>query len=124
MYNIMVRNLPPGVRFHAVFDSCHSGTALDLPYQYHPDGRLKERTLQGVVGSSLKDITTSLTTRNIFGASKQLMQGLNRVMNIEKTQRPVQSTMADVISFSGCKDGQTSADTRVNGKHYTNLPDY
>lgn len=29
-----VKPLLPGVRLTAIFDSCHSGTALDLPYVY------------------------------------------------------------------------------------------
>ncbi|GBG64523.1 hypothetical protein CBR_g45219 [Chara braunii] len=28
----LVRPLPPGAKLHAVIDSCHSGTVLDLPY--------------------------------------------------------------------------------------------
>lgn len=32
MNDIMVRPLAPGSRLTAIFDSCHSGTALDLPY--------------------------------------------------------------------------------------------
>lgn len=28
----IVRPLPPGVTLHAVVDTCHSGTVLDLPY--------------------------------------------------------------------------------------------
>ncbi|KIK74007.1 hypothetical protein PAXRUDRAFT_176917, partial [Paxillus rubicundulus Ve08.2h10] len=36
-----VKSLPQGCRLTAVFDSCHSGTALDLPYIYHSNGRLK-----------------------------------------------------------------------------------
>jgi len=41
MHTIMVKSLPQGCRLTAVFDSCHSGTALDLPYVYHSNGRLK-----------------------------------------------------------------------------------
>jgi uncharacterized caspase-like protein len=41
MNTMMVKSLPQGCRLTAVFDSCHSGTALDLPYVYHSDGRLK-----------------------------------------------------------------------------------
>jgi len=40
MNAIMVRPLPEGVRLTAIFDSCHSGTALDLPYIYGDDGKL------------------------------------------------------------------------------------
>ena len=31
---MLVQALPPGVRLTAIFDSCHSGSALDLPYRY------------------------------------------------------------------------------------------
>ncbi|KAG0695365.1 peptidase C14, caspase domain-containing protein [Suillus ampliporus] len=62
----------------AIFDSCHSGTALDLPYVYHSNGRLK--------GSP--------------------------VIPQAQVQK---ATSADVISFSGCRDDQTSADTTQSG---------
>ena len=35
MHDLMVRSLPAQVRLTAIFDSCHSGTALDLPFVYH-----------------------------------------------------------------------------------------
>ncbi|KAJ7086785.1 caspase domain-containing protein [Mycena belliarum] len=41
MHSIMVKSLPNGCRLTAVFDSCHSGTVLDLPYMYDSHGRRK-----------------------------------------------------------------------------------
>ncbi|KAI0278929.1 peptidase C14, caspase domain-containing protein [Russula aff. rugulosa BPL654] len=41
MHEIMVRSLPPQCRLTAIFDSCHSGTALDLPYIYDSKGAVK-----------------------------------------------------------------------------------
>ena len=41
MHLIMVKSLQPGVRLTAIFDSCHSGSALDLPYIYSTQGVLK-----------------------------------------------------------------------------------
>ncbi|OSC98894.1 hypothetical protein PYCCODRAFT_1438875 [Trametes coccinea BRFM310] len=78
MHTIMVKPLPPGCRLTALFDSCHSGSVLDLPYLYHSDGRVK--------GSQV-------TAR----------------------WHDYKSTPADVISWSGCKDSQTSADTWERG---------
>ncbi|KZT06714.1 uncharacterized protein LAESUDRAFT_725805 [Laetiporus sulphureus 93-53] len=79
LHKIMVKQLPKGCRLTALFDSCHSGSALDLPYLYHSDGRVKGHS--EVTPSHVKE----------------------------------KSTKADVISFSGCTDSQTSADTYQGG---------
>lgn len=34
MHDILVKPLPPGCRLTAIFDCCHSGSVLDLPYEY------------------------------------------------------------------------------------------
>ncbi|KAJ3519020.1 hypothetical protein NM688_g9362 [Phlebia brevispora] len=78
MHKLMVKPLPTGCRLTALFDSCHSGSVLDLPYLYHTNGRVK--------GSQ---VTPS---------------------HIQE-----KSTPADVISWSGCNDSQTSADTTEQG---------
>ncbi|KAJ3722494.1 caspase domain-containing protein [Lentinula raphanica] len=41
LYKIMVKPLPAGCRLTALFDSCHSGTVLDLPFIYSPHARLR-----------------------------------------------------------------------------------
>jgi hypothetical protein len=71
LYNILVKSLPAGVKLRVVFDSCHSGSCLDLPHRW--------------LGSSYYT---------------------------ENNNAPV----ADVVSISGCRDNQTSADTVVAGK--------
>ncbi|KAJ6540419.1 peptidase C14, caspase domain-containing protein [Mycena capillaripes] len=78
MHDIMVKPLPSGCRLTAVFDSCHSGTVLDLPYMYDHHGRLKGR-------------------------------------RISQRTRADTATVAEVISLSGCKDDQTTADTFEDG---------
>ncbi|XP_006456382.1 hypothetical protein AGABI2DRAFT_122285 [Agaricus bisporus var. bisporus H97] len=78
MHAIMVANLPEGCRLTALFDSCHSGTVLDLPYIYSSHGRLKGD-------------------------------------HVKAPARKRKVTCADVISWSGCEDGQNSADTFRNG---------
>lgn len=75
MHKIMVKPLPRGCRLTAIFDSCHSGSALDLPYVYHMNGRQKGHS--EVTPSHMKE----------------------------------KYTEADVVSWSGCLDSQTSADT-------------
>jgi hypothetical protein len=41
MYDILVKNLPAGVKLRAVFDSCHSGSCLDLPVRYSELGKVE-----------------------------------------------------------------------------------
>jgi len=38
---ILVQTLPIGVKLIAIFDSCHSGTAMDLPYVYNVKGKIQ-----------------------------------------------------------------------------------
>lgn len=78
MHNIMVKPLPAGCRLTALFDACHSGTVLDLPYAYSSHGRL-------------------------------------RGIQVSDHMRRILSSPADVISWSGCADEQTSSDTFSGG---------
>lgn len=73
----IVRPLPHGVKLHAVIDSCHSGTMLDLPFLCRMD-------------RSGRYIWEDHRPRS--GVWKGTSGG-------------------EVISFSGCDDNQTSADT-------------
>lgn len=38
LYDIFVKGLKPGVHVVALFDCCHSGTLLDLPYIFKANG--------------------------------------------------------------------------------------
>ncbi|PPR00695.1 hypothetical protein CVT24_000983 [Panaeolus cyanescens] len=80
LFKTLVEPLPPGVRLTAVFDSCHSGTVLDLPYLHSAHGRLR----------SISHISRRMRKRG-------------------------QAPSADVISFSACRDDETSADTFHGG---------
>jgi hypothetical protein len=74
MRKLIDQYLKPGVKLLMFFDSCHSGTMLDLKYHY-------------LDSDNYENIT----------------------MNVN-----VDETKGQVITISGCKDSQYSADTMVN----------
>ena len=53
IYNLLVDPLPEGARLTALFDSCHSGTIMDLQCMYNPEGDDLVTTLPPVKGASL-----------------------------------------------------------------------
>lgn len=60
LHKILVKHLPPGVRLTVIFDSCHSGTAMDLPYVYNETGCIESpgmsmRLTSCYQGSSIAD---------------------------------------------------------------------
>ncbi|KAI0749897.1 caspase domain-containing protein [Daedaleopsis nitida] len=120
MHDIMVKPLPPGCRLTAIFDSCHSGSALDLPYIYSTEGKVKEPNLAAEAGQGLLSAVTSYA-RGDMGGVFSSMSGLLKSATggnarADKKARATRTSPADVISWSGCKDSQTSADTVEAGQ--------
>ena len=135
MHSVMVGRLMPGVRLTAIFDSCHSGTALDLPYLYDPNGRLvleEERQQQKAqsalqIGLGLAMVMggmpisgLNMIKRNggsLFGSGNG--GGVSSSAAIQQRH-----TFSDVIMFSSCKDSQTAADARIQGFGATGAMSY
>ncbi|KAJ8520069.1 hypothetical protein ONZ45_g3096 [Pleurotus djamor] len=119
MHEIMVKPLPPGCRLTAIYDSCHSGTALDLPYVYSTEGKLKEPNLAAEVGEGLLSAATSYARGDMgsmFGTAMGIFKSVTSSTKAEKIAKATRTSPADVISWSGCKDDQTSADTQEAGQ--------
>lgn len=119
MHDILVRRLPPGCRLTALFDSCHSGTALDLPYVYSTKGIIKEPNILKDVGGDALGAVLSYGRGNMGGVLSALGDMAKTVYNGSKVDenriRQMKASPADVISISGSKDDQTSADASFNG---------
>ncbi|CCE73153.1 Piso0_000174 [Millerozyma farinosa CBS 7064] len=120
MHDIMVKPLPPGCRLTALYDSCHSGTALDLPYVYSTKGVVKEPNLWKDAGTGALNAFMSYESGNVGGAISSITGLVKKISNSNSTNREQVAAMkaspADIISISGCKDDQTSADARENGR--------
>jgi hypothetical protein len=112
----VVKPLPPGVRLTCIFDSCHSGSVMDLPYLYSTKGVLKEPNLAKEAGAGLLSAAGAYTRGDIagvatslFGLAKSAMSGNDAYETTKRTK----TSPADVIMWSGCKDVQTSADATI-----------
>ncbi|KAK5075285.1 Ca(2+)-dependent cysteine protease [Lithohypha guttulata] len=119
MHRIMVKPLKPGVRLTAIFDSCHSGSALDLPYLYSTQGVLKEPNLAKEAGQGLLSIVSSYARGDLGGMASTAM-GLFKKATTGSAQyeraKQTKTSPADVIMWSGSKDEQTSQDAVISGE--------
>ncbi|KAL3235338.1 Metacaspase-1 [Nakaseomyces bracarensis] len=121
MHDILVRPLPQGCRLTALFDSCHSGTVLDLPYTYSTKGVIKEPNMWKDVGSEGLQAAMAYATGNraaLFSTLGNVVSTVSKRQNVDRERvRQIKFSPADVIMFSGSKDNQTSADTFDDGQN-------
>jgi hypothetical protein len=119
MHRIMVNTLKPGVRLTAIFDSCHSGSALDLPYIYSTQGLLKEPNLAKEAGQGLLGIVSSYARGDIGGIASGALGLFKKAVSgddVYQKNLRTKTSPADVIMWSGSKDSQTSADASISGQ--------
>ncbi|KAG6094150.1 hypothetical protein E4U30_003613 [Claviceps sp. LM220 group G6] len=112
----LVRPLQPGVRLTAIFDSCHSATAMDLPYVYSTKGVLKEPNLAKEAGQGLLNALGSYARGDIAGMASTVFGFAKTAFKGDDAYRKTKDTKtspADVIMWSGSKDNQTSADATI-----------
>jgi hypothetical protein len=111
IHNIVVRPLMPGVRLTALFDSCHSGSVLDLPYVYSTKGLLKEPNLAKDAGQGLMNAFGAYSKGDIGGMMSSVTGVYKRATggnSATQVSRQTKTSPADAILISGCKDSQTS----------------
>lgn len=121
LHSMMVKTLPQGCRLTALFDSCHSGSVLDLPYMYSTKGVLKEPNVMKECGEGLLQSAIAYASGNKSAMFTGLGSAVKSFMNKGRAEKASEYTKqtktspADVISMSGCKDDQTSADSKEGG---------
>ena len=107
----MVQPLPAGVRLTAIFDSCHSATALDLPYVYSTQGMIKEPNLAREAGQGLLNVVSACARSDLDGAGDSIVSVFKKAATGEEAHQrslATKTSAADVVMFSGSKDNQTS----------------
>lgn len=103
--------LKPGVRLTAIFDSCHSGSALDLPYLYSTRGVEKEPNIAKEAATGLFDALKAYNRGDLGGIASSALGAFKRVTSgrgAEERAKRTKTSHADVIQWSGSKDSQTS----------------
>jgi len=128
LHHIMVKPLPTGCRLTAVFDSCHSGTTLDLPFMYHHDGRLKENN---IAGSARADRTSSADVISFAACrddqtSADTVQGgvavgaMSYAFLTALTRKPVQSYLELLLSIRDIVGPHFQQKAQLSSGHYIN----
>lgn len=92
LYQNMAAKIPAGVKLFGFTDCCHSGTMVDLKYNYKSLCTYRKGTIQ----KGMPYVFSDWTDRFSFG--------------IEKSK----DINGYVCFFSGCQDPQTSADAHIN----------
>ncbi|KAI0195455.1 hypothetical protein F4808DRAFT_440607 [Astrocystis sublimbata] len=116
LHDVVVKPLVPGVRLTAIFDCCHSGSALDLPYIYSTKGVLKEPNLAAEAGQGLLKAISAYASGDTGGMASALMGFAKTAVSGNsgyKKTIETKTSPADVIMWSGSKDDQTSADATI-----------
>lgn len=111
IHHIVVKPLQPGVRLTAIFDSCHSGSVMDLPYIYSTKGVLKEPNLAKEAAQGLFSAFSAYSRGDVLGAAQSIFGLAKSAVSgdgaYEKTKE-TRTSPADVVMWSGSKDSQTS----------------
>lgn len=140
LHQHLVSRLPSNSSLFVLFDCCHSGSAIELPYVYRSDEdgniNLMDNFKAGMeLWSEASHLINGGFTFNqlgeaaqLLGGAKDFFRGLKHQFEDEDSDTsnglaPVNDFASDwsregksVFMFSGCKDSQTSADAFIGGR--------
>jgi hypothetical protein len=136
LHKALVSPMNPRCRLTILFDCCHSGSAVELPYVFRPDSNGQVNMIDNVKqGISLASQAMNLMrggfnpskihdAQLLIGGAKTFFAGLSHHDDGPVNQHGLgeehfvedwKNEGKDVWMFSGCADNQTSADTSIQG---------
>lgn len=86
---------------------------------YSTEGKLKEPNFAADAGKGFLQAVTSYAKGDMTSVMRSaigLVKTTTRKVKAEKVSKATKMSPADCISFSGCKDDQTSADAQEGGE--------
>ncbi|EMC99506.1 hypothetical protein BAUCODRAFT_29851 [Baudoinia panamericana UAMH 10762] len=138
LHRLLVSRLPPNSSLVVIFDCCHSGSALELPYVFRADEDGNVSMMDNVqTGIALVSEASHLIqggfTVGKIAEAKTLLAGATDFFK-GLTHEPPQTDQfglgasdnqdayasegaKNVWMYSGCRDDQTSADASIAGSH-------
>ncbi|KAK5464920.1 hypothetical protein LTS15_001483 [Exophiala xenobiotica] len=137
LHRFLVSELAPGCVLSILFDCCHSGSAVELPFVYRTDDDgnvdLMDNLRQGaeLIGEASHLIRgdyayeTDGEARHLLAGATSFFRSLQHEYDGDDEEGLQENNDFDgwaqegksVFMFSGCKDEQTSADAFINGRH-------
>lgn len=136
LHKTLITCLPPSSTLLVVFDCCHSGSALELPYVYQSDEHGNVSVMDNydacmrLLGDATRFIRGGFSAgqvaevKELVDGAQSFFKGLMHQDNADQYGLGQENFGDDWASehknawmYSGCRDDQTSADTDIAGSH-------